>query len=717
VPATLRMIVETFSPTLSFAWSLIVLVLLFIGSLFASSFLASLSGGSSDLVRPGLALLALLIYILANQWVTHPDSTGTPTPQAMANQFTLDPTLPPPPPPQAAGTPPVKLPPVARSVLNASRLALFFACLIACFVPAAQQVLTQLTLGQFLQAFLVVGSLFTCFQPPTRHTALSRVTLILIACCGALILSSYGSTLVLQKLPFPVATPDIDTAITNFITITLLGLAAILLFTLTAGRNGWDRFTLWLIALVFAGLQLAYGSWELLQAFPFVFQMVQQVEIVNMILAVSLVLLPLLVLVYFHRFIYLDRLPLPLLALACVFQIHFLGDRAIFPMGLSLPDYVYPLTAPIAFLLSPAHLLALALLAIAVLMFIRWLSGRPSGPFVFLDHLGLFFLALLCSQSQNFLQSTPISQGVLYPLQDQLFTANLTIVRILTILVYLGAGLALFLLLFPLTHQIKRLSWLIRSLSVHFIWLTRQPWYQRSQTWISQSLTLPNSRSQTTVHLTQGIVWMRPIATWFQRAQVQLLRVLSTLDTIMHVIERLLACATTLACALLVDLYGPPIFGITQTIGGVTANQLVALLFIVFAIIIICRIKFPLARWGRFLLLLDIALYVFFYLGHDFPLMPFALQSWDATISYSPVPILLFVGLSLITAFASFWWAERALFPADRRLLQILFILAVFGTLLQLLSTTLLVTLLALLPLIMGMAIATLEARKNRILV
>ena len=732
VPATLRMILATFSPALRSAWSLLLLVLLFAGSLFASLFLAGLSGGTPDLVRPGLSLLALLVYFLAAQWLTHPGSTGSPpgprpavlqqTSPYPARGTTVSLS------PQAAGTPPAAPAPVARSVLNASRLALFFSCLAASTVPAAQHMLSQITLGQFLQVFLVGAALFSCFQPSTRMASLSRVTLALIAGCGALLQYSYGSALELQELHLPPASAETYSAITNLISLALLVLAGILLLILTTRRNGWDRFILWLVVLVFAGLQLVFGSWELQQVFPSAgqsFQTVQQVQVVNRILAALLVLLPLPVLVYLYRFTYLDRLPLLILAIACAFQLHFLGNGAILPAGLSLPfapTDVYLLATPVVSLLAPDRLIAYALLALAGLMTIRWLFGRPPGPFVFLDHAALFLLAVLCSQLQTFPWGAPVPQGSLSPFQANLLAANHIVASALTIQVYLVAGLALFLLLFPLTRQIKRLPWLLHPLSDRIPWLTRQPWYQRCLTLLSKSLVrlkgvLPWSRSrpQTTVRLTQGIAWLRPITAWSRRALAWLRRVLSTLDVVMRVLERLLACTTTLACALLADLYVQIGSSAPQSM-GIYPNQLVALFFVIVAIVIICRVKFPLARVDRLLLLLDIILCTLLYLGRALPPLPlaFALQNWSAAASYSSVPILLFVSLCSATALISFWWAERSPFPGDRRLLHILFTLALVGGFLQLLSSALLVTLLALQTLVMGMAIATIGARSNR---
>lgn len=739
VPATLRMILETFSPALRSFWSLLLLFLLFAGSLRASLFLAGLSGGAPDLVRPDLSLLALLVYILAAQWLTHADSAlslprSQPVSSTRPRLVELQQTNPYPVPgatvslsPQASATAPVAPAPVARSVLNTSRLALFFACLVAFTVPAVQHALAQFTLGQFLQFFLVGAALFSCFQPSARMASMSRVTLALIAGCGALLQYSYGSVQELLDLHLPPASPETYTTITNAIALALLVLAGILLLILTTGRNGWDRFTLWLVTLAFAGLQLAYGPWELLQMFPSAGQSFvgQHVELVNMILAALLALLPLAVLVYLYRFTYLDRLPLLILAIVCAVQLHFLGDGASLPAGLSLPFVPAdaPLLAtPVMSLLAPDHLIAYALLALAGLMTIRWLFGRPPGPFVFLDHAVLFFLAVLCTQLQNFPWGAPVPQGLLSSFQANLLTANHIVASILTLQVYLGTGLALFLLLFPLARQIKRLRWLLRPLSDRFTWLTRQSWYQRGLTRLSEPLArhreaLPWSQPQT-VRLTQGIVWLRPITAWSHRALAWLHRTLSTLDVVMRVLERLLACTTTLACALLADLYGQIGSGDPQsmTINGVmTANQLVALLFIIFAVIIICRVKFPLARGSRFLLLLDIILCTLLYLGRALPPLPlaFTLQNWSAVASHSPVPTLLFVSLCSATAIISFWWAERSPFPGDRRLLQVLFTLALVGGFLQLLSNALLVTLLALQTLVMGMAIATIGARSN----
>ncbi|MBV9258036.1 MAG: hypothetical protein JO215_08465, partial [Ktedonobacteraceae bacterium] len=731
VPATLRMILGTFSPALRSVWSLILLTLIFVGSLLVSLFLARLSGGTPDLVRPGLSLLALLVYFLANQWLAaHPGSVGpSPGPQFAISQQTYPtrgPTVPPS--PQEARTSSAELTPIARSVLNASRLALFFACLVASTVPAAQHLLTRLTLDQFLQVFLVGAGLFSCFQPSARM-ALNRVTLTLIAGCGALLQYFYGCKLELQALHFSPASPEIYTEITTLIVLILLILAGILLLILATGRSAWDRFMLWLVALVFAGLQLAYGPWELLQMFPLAgqsFQMVQHVESVNVILVVLMALLPLVVLVYLYRFTYLDRLPLLILAIICAVQLHFLGDSTILPASLSLPPMptnAYLLTTPVASLLAPDHLLAYALLALAGMMTIRWLFNRPPGPFVFLDHATLFFLAVLYSQLQNLPWGAPVSQAHLSSFQANLLTANHIVANALIIQVYLGIALSLFLLLFPLSRQIKHLPWRLRPLIDRFTWLTRLPWYQRGLTWLSNSLglhreALPRSQPQT-IRLTQGIAWLRPLTTRSRRLVSLLPPVLSTLYVVMPVLERLLACTIALASALLVDLYSHIGSSASQSMtiyGVITVNQLVALLFVILAVIIIYRIKLPLARGSRFLLLLNIILGALLYLGRAHPPLPltFALQDWNSSVSHSSAPILLFVSLCSATALISFWWAERSSFPGDRRLLQILFTLTLVGGFLQILSTAFLVTLLALQTLVIGMAIATIGARLNK---
>lgn len=720
VPATLRSIQETFSPALRSAWSLIILALTFAGSLLAGIFLARLSGDTSDLVRPGLALLILLVYLLAIQWLTRAG------PRSVKNQPTFaaySPIMP----SQEEDRPDAPTP-VGSSVLTTSRLALFFACLAASSVPAVRHVLAHLTLSQFLQIFLVVASLFSCFQPSTRMAASSRITLAIMASCGALLQYSYGVALEFQGLHLPLASLEIYTAITNSIVLMLLILAGILLLILATGRNGWDRFMLWLVVLVFAGLQLVYGPWEILQLFPWAgqsAQMVQQVELVNMILAALLILLPPPVMFYLHRFTYLDRLPLLILAIACAVQLHFLGDGATLPAGVSLPLVpidVHLLTTPVVSFLTPSYLLAYTLLVLIVLIAIRWLFGLPTGPFVFIDHAVLFFLALLCAQFQSVSWGAPVPQGLLSPIQTDLLITNHILASLLTIQVYLGAGLALLLLLLPLTRQIKRLPWLLRPLSDRFAWLLRQSWCQRALNWLCKPLirlrtVLPWSRPQT-VHLTLGIPWLRSVTAWLRRVLAWLLRVLATLDTVMYICERILICTTTLACALLADLYGQIGSGTPAlTIAGsITINQLGALLFVILAIVILRWIKSPLARGSRFLLLLNLILCMFLYLGRGIPALPLvsALRHWSAAASRTSLPILIFISLCSATALISFWWAERSPFPGDRRLLQILFALALIGGFLQLQSSTLLVTLLALQTLIIGMAIAAIGTRSHR---
>jgi hypothetical protein len=694
-PATLSMVLATFSPALRSAWSLLLLALCFAGSLGGSLFLARLAGGTPDLVRPGLALLALLIYVLATQWLAHPASAARP-----------------------------HATPVARSVLTTSRLALFLACLVAATVPAVQQVLTRLTIGQFLQIFLVAAALFSCLQPPTRG-APGRLTLALVAGCGALLQAAYGSALAFQILHLPPASSDTYAAITDSIVLALLALAALLLLILAIPRAWWDHFTLWPVALVFASLQLVYGPGELLQMFP---RIAPQVDLVNAILVLLLVLFPLSVLVYLYRFPLPGRLPLLFLALACAIQLHFLGNGAALPAGLSsLPlvsTDVHPLTTPLASVLTPGQLFAYALLTIATLMAIRWLSGRPAGPFVFLDRAALFFLAILCSQLQTFAWGAPVPQGHLSPWQSVLLTTNHLVAGALLIQVWLGIGLALFLLLFPLARQVKRLPWLLRPLSEHgHCWLTRQPWYEHAQTRLNESLdglraTLPHTRSQT-VPLAQGLPWLRPITARFKRILAGWQQALATLDTASGVLERLLLCTTTLACALLAELYGQVGSGTISSLTlfeAVTVNQLVALLFVVLSVSTLLLLKRRPARGDRFLLLLNIGLCTLLYLGRDLPALPlvFLWHNGSAAVAHAPVSLLLFASLCSLTALVSFWWAEHSPFPGNRRLLQILFSLALVGGFLALLSSALLFTLLALLPLVMGVALAAFEARSKR---
>jgi uncharacterized membrane protein YedE/YeeE len=148
----------------------------------------------------------------------------------------------------------------------------------------------------------------------------------------------------------------------------------------------------------------------------------------------------------------------------------------------------------------------------------------------------------------------------------------------------------------------------------------------------------------------------------------------------------------------------------------VNINRLVAILFVLFAVLMLLRIKRPFARADRFLLLPYLALCILLYLSQALPPLPLllTLQNWNADASHTGVSILLFIGLCAGVALVSFWWAERSPFPGDRRLLQLLFALALVGGLLQVLSPTLLVTLLALQALVMGIAIATLGVRSQR---
>lgn len=694
VPATLPMVLATFSPALRSRWSLLLLALLFTGSLSASLFLARLNGGTPDLVRPGLSLLALLIYILAAQWLTRPGSVPDPSQTA----------------------PPA---PVARSVLNTSRLALVLACLTSSAAPAVLPVLTHLTAGQFLQMVLVGFSLFSCFQPTRRMALLSRITLILIAGCGALLQYSYGVALELQTMHL-FASPETYHTINNCIILVLLLLAGAQVLILTTERNHWDRLILWLVTPVFAGLQLVYGPWELSQ----IFAQMNHVETANIILTGLVVLVPLSVLISLYRFTVLDRLPLVILACVCAIHLHFLGDGALLPSKLLFPGVApdgHLLANSLVSLLTPGRLLIFVLLLLVGLMTVRGLSGRTPGTFAFLDHATLFFLALLCFQFQASFQGAPVPQGALAPFQNDLLIANHLVEITLLPLLSPGVCLALFLLLLPLVRPIRRLSWLLRPLTTRMNWLTRQPWYRHGLLQINTLLArLSTARSHSqTVYLTQGNTWLRSMASWSRRALTRFRSIPALLDGVMRILERLLACTTALACALLADLYGQFSPDGSQPVAiaeGVSINQLGAALCVLLAVIILLRIRRPFTRIDRFLLLLPLSLCLWFSLDQSLPPHPLVitLQNWDADTFSNGVSILLFVGLCAIATLLSFWWAERSPFPGDRRLLHILFVLALTGDLFQLLSPTFLPTLLALQALVMGIAIAALGARARR---
>lgn len=616
VRANLNTILATFSPALRTAGSLVLLVALFLCAFGGSLYVFHLSQGSSEFVGFCLALLLLFVCTVVNQRASKPT-------------------------------------PIARSVLDTTRLALFLSCVALQTLPAVQQVFSQLMLYQFLSIFILGTAVFSCFQPAARLAAQSRVTLAAIVGSGALLLYNYRIQTGLQSLPF--LSPDAYTVLNNILIWTLVA-GAVLVLLLSAEKRTWLDWTILFVAAPIYGIfQFVYGPQELFQVFSYrnaPFLSPDNVVFVDRILVVIVAIVLPISLFFLYRFARLSRLPLLVLALVSSGMLNFLGSGVELPI---LPVTLPALTSPVGDLLSPDRIVVYGLVAATLLVGIRILFARFPANFAFWDYVVLFLAAVVCAQLQTFPWGSPAPLGNMPAFLAALFVVNRIVASCLTLLVFIGSVIALATLLLPLARRFKQVEQIVEAVSKHAAWLSHLP------------------------------LWL----------------------------ERVMAFGTAAGCALLAGLYGQvgP-FSLQIFAGGgvsITVSQIVALLYAILALIALGRLMRPFTRGDRFLLLMNIVFCTAFYFVRAAPPIPlsFVLPGWDEGAYYSEVPNLLFACLLICIALISFWWSARCKFSGDRRLLQVLFSFALTGGLLQLVAPSLFFTLLALLALLMGVVVAS----------
>ncbi|GCE08116.1 hypothetical protein [Dictyobacter aurantiacus] len=549
--------------------------------------------------------------------------------------------------------------PVLRGLLRVAIPAFFLACVALQTIPTVQQALSQIMLYQLLGISIIGTALFSCFQPAARVTAQSRVTLATIVGSAALLQYVYGAQQQLPSLPYLQTGISASTysAINTTLVVILFCVAVLVLLLSTPERIWFDRVALGMVALVYGAFQLVYGTQEINDAFSSagpLFQSRDNIAIINnIIIFVVAIVLPISLFIL-HRFARIDRLPLLILALVCAGMLNFLGDGVALPYG---PYSTFTLTWTIADLLSSTQIVIYGLIIAGVLMLIRWLFTRFSGTFTFWDHVMLFFTALVCAQLQVFPWESSVLLTQTPELQATFSTLNNSIAGSLTWLMLAGSIGVLALLLLPLARQITQ---------------------------IERVATLISERAS----------WLVHVPVWF---------------------EHMLIASTASGCALLIGLYGltDPTPAILYAIGGIgiTWYQIAALLFVILAIISIGRLTRPLTRSDRFLLLMNIVLCTVFYVAKGVPQIPLSsvLQNWDEGAYNSQLPNLLFGMLLAGMALIFLWWSTNQKRSGDRRLLQIIFVLALTSSVLQLWVSSLFFTLLALLALIMGVVIAALS--------
>lgn len=560
--------------------------------------------------------------------------------------------------------------PVARSLLFCTAMALLLVCFALQATPDVQAELHRITFSQLLMVALVLSGLVTLIRSSNRLTWVDYMTLLGIASICALLQYTLG----VWELRQISATVTSDTS-QQWLTGSTAALAFIAFIALCrlGSTFAWiDRFMVLLVALLYAALQFTVGYQEL-QHLPFFAPTVSISRTSALDVAyiyLSLVFVPLgaavVALFIGHRFAYISRIAIFLLAVACA----ILQDTLAYNVIITLPGSytaVQPLALVIAKSMTFNQLFTYGgLIFAALLLLVRFV--RPSitwinRPAVLIAAtVGTLLLSAFWTD-EVFQVQFPTSMNEMSALDPvTLIAANQLVADILLICVAIAIGLTLSI---DLTRLMRQISWVDDSVSK-----------------------------------------MEPNFKW--------------VNGVIKVVDRLLIIGLPLAATSLMWFYGSSssllALPVNQDVGLpdqlITLNQVVAGVFALFTLIELFRIGGKFNRWDCFTVLLAVVAFAMLAWGsasvqHVTPPVFSNVQQLLTNLSQRPSStILLVFGLAFAGTFSLFW-LQRASSRVDhvlRFVLLLLFGFAILGVLLQFIWPVWLVV--ALILLVMGFFVA-----------
>ena len=559
---------------------------------------------------------------------------------------------------------------VPRSLLFCTAMALLLVCFALQATPDVQAELHRITFSQLLMVALVLGGLITLARTSNRLTWVDYLTLIGIASTGALLQYTLG-TLEVQQISATLP-PDVSQQWLIGSSSVLALIAFIALCRLGRTFAWFDRFMLLIVALLYAALQFTVGYQEL-----------QRMSIFSPSIAISrssalneayiyllLVFIPLLAAVVAlfigHRFTYVSRIAIFLLAAACAVLQNTLAYHVIIILPGSYTA-IQPLALVIASNLSFSQLFTYGgLIFAALFVLVRFV--RPSltwinRPVVLIAAtVGTLLLSAFWADKVSQMQ-LPTYMNQLNGLdQFTLFAANQLVASILLLFVALAIGLSFSV---DLTRLVRQISWVDNSASK----------IERSFKWVN------------------GVI---------------------------KVVDRLLLIGLPLAATSLTLFYGNSnallALSVNQYIGlpdvPIMLNQVVAAVFALCTIIEMFRLGRTFNRWDCITIFLSVVAFSFLAwsspsVQHVTPPVFANLQQALVNLSQpSSATALLVFGLAFAGTLSLFW-LRRAASNVDHVLRFVLFILfvgAMLSVLLQFIWSVWLIV--ALILLLIGFLVA-----------
>jgi len=535
--------------------------------------------------------------------------------------------------------------PIARTILFCTAMALFLVCFALQATPDVQSVLHHATFSQLIMVILLLGGLITLLRTSNRLTWVDYVTLVGIATTCTLLQYTLG-TQELQQIPF--LTLDTYQPIVVCLTALLAFIAFIALCRLGSSFSGFDRGMVLLVAIIYAFLQFTVGYQELahLPMFAPGVSMSRDSFLNVAYVYLLLVIVPLgmafLAFFFGHRFAYINRLAIFLLAAACAILQYTLANTVV----ITVP-YLYPgsyiATQPLAQVVANSFtfnqlftygglLVAGLLLLIRLFRHIDWLN-RPAVLLAAI--VGTLLQSAFWTDEMYRVQFPSTSSQLSGFNLVTIIAANQLVAGILFILVIIGVGL---------------------TVSIDFVRLVRQI------TWVNNS----------TSKVEQSFIWI---------------------NGIIKVVDRLLIIGLTLVATLLLFFFTPANSFLAQPINPwiglasptIALNQAVALLPALCTVVALFRIGGKFNRWDCLTMLLDVGIYALLAWGSAAiqritPPVFTNLQQFIASLAQQPsTTILLVFGLAFAGAI-SLSWLQRTPNRVDHVLRFVLFILFV-GTL------------------------------------
>jgi tRNA A-37 threonylcarbamoyl transferase component Bud32 len=518
--------------------------------------------------------------------------------------------------------------------------------------PDAKLIAHALTLAQVCAWLIVVGAIITLLSPTNRLYWLERGIIALVAGSCALLLAGSNPQ---EWQQFGLVSQEQATNATLLVMVVLLALVA-LSGTRLRNEPAWlDRFLVFVLALIVAGMQWVFGLPIIAHAA--ITKLFGTTPLIIAMLHIVLTILPVVIALFclFRQAVPLRLHRISLLVLALVY-VPLLGAQTVIPVFLFSPLYPDPLRMPLYTLLSISNLALYGLIALVLLLLVR---GVMFMRFTRVDRLILFGMVLDYALLLWAIWSNDIAGQSIQGVQDVVQAAShfqLLAVQGLIMLI-LGIFIVVYLVTFT----------------------------------ISVLLSLAH-------HSFKRRITMQPIP---------------HLENLVSRLERATLLTATVVCIFFLLRYGQDelLLAVTFLVQGVpiTLYEIALGTAIVEGIMALWRVSRPFGRWDRLLMLIDALVCGLLLWSAQYSTATYDLPSITAGMNLPQLVLpqpALFSSLGLaIAALVSLVW-QRLPYPArERRLLLVISGLLCACTLLQLFSSAFLF--LALVLLAQGMMLAT----------